>query len=240
MRPAILAVLLLAALSLSACETTAEKSAELQRKANRVSVTERGLSIAKESRQVSVLQASVVRSAEGAAVVVKLRNRSASALHEVPIAITVKAADGHVLFQNNGGGLERALIAVPSIGPRETVVWVDDQIPPGGAPASASARVGEAPSVAAPLPDLQVTDVRVSEDPANGLVATGTVRNRSKLAQTSLVLYGTASRADRIVAAGRQILPKLAAGASSTVEVALLGDAHGAKPQIAAPASSFR
>jgi len=239
-RPGILALLLLAALALSACQTTAEKSAELRRKAKRVSVTERGLSIAKESRQVSVLQASVVSSAEGAAVAVKLRNRSAGALREVPIAITVKAANGHVLFQNNGGGLERALIAVPSIGPRETIVWVDDQIPPGGAPASASARVGEAPSAAAPLPKLAVTDVRVSEDPANGLVATGTVRNRSKLTQTSLVLYGTASRGNRIVAAGRQIMPELAAGASSSVEIALLGDAGGAKPQIAAPASSFR
>lgn len=238
MRPGVLAALLLAALALSACQTTAEKSAELRRQAKHVSLERHGLSIVHESRAVSVLGASVVRGSEGTAVAVTLRNHSARALREVPVAITVKGADGRVLFRNDGAGLERALVAVPSIAPRSTIVWVDDQVPLGGSPTSVSARVGEAPTAAAPLPAMSIAHVRVSEDPANGLVATGTVSNHSKLAQTSLVLFGTAARAGKIVAAGRQILPELAAGASSEFEVALLGDARGAKPIVVAPATS--
>jgi len=233
-----LAALLLAALSLSACETTAEKSAELRRHAKHVSLEQNGLSIAHESRAVSVVGASVVRDSEGTAVAVTLRNHSARPLREVPVAITVKGADGRVLFRNDGAGLERALVAVPSIAARSTIVWVDDQVPLGGSPANVTARVGEAPSAPAPLPAMSIAHVHVSEDPANGLVATGTVSNRSKLAQKSLILFGNAARAGKIVAAGRQILPELAAGASIEFEVALLGDARGAKPLVAAPATS--
>ena len=235
-----LALAIAVLLALSGCETTAEKSAALRRAAKHVALNEKGLSIAADSRDVSVLGASVVRDSEGAAVVVTLRNHSAHALREVPIAITVKSAAGSVLFQNNGVGLERALVSVPSIAAHGTVVWVDDQVPASGGPASASARVGPAPTLAGALPAISSGSVHLGEDPSNGVVARGTVSNRSKVAQRTLVLFAVARRAGRIVAAGRQILPELAPGASSSYEVALLGNASGATPQVQAPASSLR
>ena len=58
-----------------------------------------------------------------------------------------------------------------------------------GAPTGVSARVGEAPNVAGSLPQLAIGATQLSEDPASGLVATGTVTNHSGVEQTSLVLF---------------------------------------------------
>ncbi|HEX3434854.1 MAG TPA: hypothetical protein VHT25_12435 [Solirubrobacteraceae bacterium] len=230
--------LVLAAIALGGCETTAEKSAQLQRQAKRITLDEKGLSITRASAEVKVVDATVVHDSERAAAVVTLRNGSAHAQHDVPIAIVVKDARGRTLFQNNGAGLEGALVSLPSIGPHATATWVDDQLPATGAPASVSARVGEAPSVASALPQLTIGATQLSEDPASGTVANGSVRNRSAVEQRGLVVFAVGRRAGRVVAAGRAIVPELAAGASAPFQVSLVGEAKGAQLQFAAPPSS--
>jgi hypothetical protein len=220
-----LAALALATLALSGCETTAEKSAELQQRAKRVTLDEKGLSIARQSTDVKVLQATIVRGSEEAAAVVTLHNRSSHTLRGVPLAITVKDGGGRTLFQNNGPGLQAALVSVASLGPHRTLTWVDDQLPVGGAPTSVSARVGQARKLSGNPPTLRIDGVHLSEDPSNGLVASGVVANRSAIAQTSLVVFGVARRGGRVVAAGRGVLPRLAAGASAPFEVFLVGNA---------------
>jgi hypothetical protein len=234
-----LAALAVTVLALSGCETTAEKSARLQRQAKRVALDEKGLSIAHESRDVQVTGATVVSDSERAAAVVTLHNESAHAQRAVPIAITVKDSHGRTLFQNNGAGLESALVSLPSIGPHATVTWVDDQLPATGAQASVSATVGEAPSVNGSLPRLTIGSPQLSEDPASGLVATARVSNRSHVEQRGLVLFAIAQRSGRIVAAGRAVVPELAAGASASFQASLVGDAKGAALQFVAPASTF-
>jgi hypothetical protein len=227
------------ALALSGCETTAEKSAQLRRQAKRVTLDEQGLTITRESAEIKVVSATVLHDSERAAAVVTLHNSSAHAQRAVPIAIAVKDARGRTLFQNNGAGLERALVSLSAIGPHATVAWVDDQLPVSGAPASVSARVGQAPSVAGPLPKLSIGATKLSEDPASGLVATGTVSNRSTTEQSGLVLFAVARRSGKIVAAGRAIVPELAPNASAPFQVSLVGDAHRAQLEFAAPPTSF-
>jgi hypothetical protein len=224
---------------LGGCQTTAEKSAKLERRAKRVTLQQqKGLSIARRSSTVEVLGARVVHDAQRAAVVVTLRNRTARAERAVPIAVTVKDAHGRALFRNDAPGLEAALVSVPSIAAHATVVWVDDQLPAGGAPASAVAQVGEAPSFGGRPPVIAVSGARIAEDPANGVVASGTVTNRSKVAESSLVVFTVARRGAKIVAAGRAIVAELAPGASSPFQASLVGQALGAHPQVsAAPAS---
>jgi hypothetical protein len=232
--------LALGALALSGCETTAEKSAKLERQAKRVTLQqEKGLTITRESSSIEVTEATVLHSSERAAAVVTLKNRSAHAQREVPIAIAVKDARGRTLFQNNEPGLEHALVSIPSIPAHETVVWVDDQLPAGGQPASVGARVGQAPPVAGQLPQLAITRAKLSEDPASGMIAEGTVANRSKVAQSGLVLFALARSAGRIVAAGRAVVPELAPGASAPFQASLVGDAYGASLQVFAPPASF-
>ena len=228
---------LLALLALSGCESTQEKSAQLEKSAHHTRLAERGLSIVKQSTDVSVLGAVLVHGAEGAAAVVTLRNDSAHALRDVPIAITVKDAHGNTVFQNNAPGLEAALTSLGSLPAHGLATWVDDQVPASGAPASVSAIAGVSPAVNGALPEIEVTGVRPSEE-SGSATAAGTVRNRSTVAQQSLVVYVVARRAGRVVAAGRAILPEAAPGAAVPFQAFLVGSSAGTKLEASAPAST--
>src|SRR4029077_14894908 len=116
--PALLALGVLVALS--GCETTAEKSAKLERAAHHAHLAEKGLTIGKQSADVRVLNAIVVHGHEGNAAVLTLRNDSAHALRAAPIAITVRDARGATLFQNNAPGLEAALTSLGSLPDRKS------------------------------------------------------------------------------------------------------------------------
>ncbi len=231
------AALVLAAVALTGCETTAEKSAKLEKSAKHFTLSHRGLSIARASTQAEVLSATVVRDSEGAAAAVSVRNSTSQTLRSVPIAITVKSAHGQTLFQNNTPGLETGLTQVSSLPAHGSVTWVDDQLPSAGAPASVSARVGEAPVASGPEPRIEVEDLRLSEE-TSGETA-GTVRNRSNVTQQKLVVYVIARRAGRIVGAGRAVLGEVAPGASAPFQAFLVGDLKGAKLEASAPASTF-
>jgi len=223
----------------SGCESTQEKSAQLERQAKRVTLAQKGLSIARQSRFVKVVGATVVRDAEGAAVAVTLRNDSARALRQVPLAITVAGKDGRTLFENNAPGLEAALVSVPSLPAHGTIVWVDDQVPPNGEPAKASAKVGEAPAVAGPVPRVAVSGLHAIEDPTSGPGAAGTVVNRSSVEQRNLVVFVVGRRGGAVVAAGRAVLPELAAGATLPFQVFPIGTARGARLEASVPPSTF-
>jgi len=236
------AALVLAALALSGCETTAEESAKLEKQARREqaehpALTQKGLSIAHASTQVKVLDTTVVRGSEGAAAAVTVSNTSAHTLRTVPIAITVKDTHGRTLFQNNAPGLEAALTSISSLPPHGSATWVDDQIPKSGQPASVSAIVGEARVVAGEVPRIEVEGVRPSEETSGE--AAGTVRNRSNVTQQKLVIYVIARRAGTILAAGRAVLPEVAAGASVPFQAFLVGTPAGAKLEANAPATTF-
>jgi hypothetical protein len=232
------AVALLALLALSGCDTTAEKSAKLEKAAHHTRLAEKGLTIGKASGEVRVLSATIVHGHEGNAAVVLLHNTSAQTLRAVPIAITVKDAHGATLFQNNGAGLEPALTSLGSLPAHGQATWIDDQVLASGTPASVSAIVGEAPSVSGALPRIEVQGVHASEE-GGTQGAAGTVRNDSSVLQQNLVVYVLALRGNRIVAAGRAVLPEVGAGASLPFQAFLQGDASGARLEASAPASTF-
>jgi hypothetical protein len=239
--PSVLALALV--LALSGCETSAEKSAQLEKQAklaqarNPVKVS-RGLSITHAGSAVRVVSTQVLHSSEGSAAVVTLRNVSAHALREVPIAITVRDAGGHVLFQNNAPGLEAALTSVPVLAAGAQFTWVDDQVQAGGTPASVSALVGEAPRAPAGALRIALSAVRATEEAGSSGVA-GTVHNDSAVTQHGLVVYGIARRGGRIVAAGRAVLSEVAAHSSSQFQVLFIGSAGGAHLEVMAPPSTL-
>jgi hypothetical protein len=225
-------------LALTGCETTAEQSARLEREAHHVHLAERGLSITKASAAVHVVSAILVRGAAGAAAVVTLRNDSGHALEGVPIAITVKSANGSTLFQNNAPGLEAALTALAALPAHGEATWVDDQVPASGAPASVSAIAGEARTARGPLPRIEVEGVHASEENGASVSAAGTVKNRSNATQQNLVVYALARRAGKVVAAGRAILPEVAPGEAVPFQAFLTGTPTGATLQASAPATT--
>jgi hypothetical protein len=235
--------LLLCALALGGCESSQEKSAQLEKQAKLARAAHpvqaaKGLSIAHPSSTVRVVATQAVHSSEGTAVVVTLRNVSTHALRDVPIAITVKGADGSTLYQNNTAGLETALTAVALLPAGAQSEWIDDQVQTAETPTSVSALVGEAPQAPPGVPRIALTGVHANEEGGTSGVA-GTVHNDSAVPQRELVVYGIARRGGRIVAAGRAVLSNVAAHGSSPFQVLFIGSASGAEVQASAPPSTF-
>jgi hypothetical protein len=238
-----LGAVLVLALALGGCESSQEKSAQLEKQAKLAKAehpveTAKGLSIAHASSAVRVVATQAVHSSEGTAVVVTLRNASTHALRDVPVAITVKGAGGSTLYQNDAAGLEAALTAVPLLPAGAQFQWIDDQVQAAEAPASVSAVVGEAPQAPATVPRIALTGVHANEEGGSSGVA-GTIRNDSAVTQRELVVYGIARRGARIVAAGRAVLSKVAAHGSSPFQVLFIGSASGAQVEASAPPSTF-
>jgi hypothetical protein len=242
-RAAAALALALAAFALTACETTAQKSARLEAAAKRVGGNSpgiRGLSITAVSPVVKAIAAAVVHSSEGTAAIVTLHNDSATALRDIPIEITVRDARGASIYANTAQGLGRALISAPVIGAHASLTWVDDQIQAKGTPASVTARVGRSPAIRGALPSITVAGAHLVEDPSTGPGAAGTVVNRSSIAQRELVVYAVASRGTRILAAGRAVLPEAAANASTPFQLFFIGDPRGGRLSLSAPATTLR
>jgi hypothetical protein len=223
------------ALTLSGCETTAEKSAKLERAAKHVAhAAQTGLTIAHPSAVVKVLSSEIVDRSQGAAaVVLTLHNDSATALGEVPIAVSLKDAKGALLYSNATPGLAKTLTSIALLAPHATATWIDDQIQASGA-TSVAAEVGEGKPVSAGAPaQLSVHATR----PQEGSVE-GTLTNGSSTAQSELVIYAVARRGSRVVAAGRAVLASVPAGASTPFQVFFVGDPQGAQLQLSAPPTS--
>jgi len=100
-----------------------------------------------------------------------------------------------------------------------------------------TALVSAAPAAA--LPRVRVSGLRPSEEGTGGAAVAGTVTNSSAIAQRKLVVFATARRGGRVVAAGRAVVPKLAAHASAPFQAFLIGDARAAKLAASVPATTF-
>jgi hypothetical protein len=240
----LVAALAVAALALNGCESNIERSAKLEKKARAARLAHpqenlKGVVVTRENPKVKVLTVDVVHGEGGVAAVVLLRNESSKPLHSAPIALTVNDAKGAVLYQNNAPGLNPTLVSVPLLRAHAVTVWVDDQIQATGVPRKASAKVGEAPAATGQLPRVIVSGVHSSEESGNGASVEGTVTNRSKVAQQQLVVYVVARRAGRIVAAGRAVLPEVAAGQTTPFQVFFIGSPKGAQLEASAPPTTL-
>jgi hypothetical protein len=234
------AVLALAALALAGCETTQEKSAQLERAARRKGVAQNapGLRIASASKTVKVSAASALHTREGTAAIVTLSN-SAGAQREVPLLISVSQSGGAPV-SNSEPGLARSLTSAAYVPAHGSAVWVDDQITLSGAPGAVTAKAGEGKAASGAPPRIVLGPHRLETEPG-GEVLTGTVSNRSPITQHELAVYALAKRGGRTVAAGRGVVSSLAPGASSRFQIFLVGgSAAGAQLTLSAPPSTFR
>lgn len=232
-------LLALAALVLAGCESSQEKSAKLEKVAKLAErrTAQSGLHITSPSKTVHAAETALVQGSEGAAVAVTLRNSSSTAARDVPIEVTVSGAGGAVLYTNTASGTQRTLTTVPLVPAHGELVWVDDQVTAKGG-TKAAAIVGEGTAYRGAAPTITAGTPRLVEDPTNGLGAEGQVSNRSSTAQQELVVYAVARSGGRIVAAGRAVVPQLAAGASASYQVFFIGSPKGAALQVSAPPST--
>ncbi len=146
-----LLALALAALVLAGCETTAEKSARLERAAKRHAVNVASPDHAPFRRSppatpaptFGALERRSCTAAKGRPRSSCSTTRAAEDLHEVPVLITVKDAGGHTLYTNNAPGLSHALTGVALLPAHGTLTWIDDQLQAAGTPAAVTAKVGD-------------------------------------------------------------------------------------------------
>ncbi len=225
------------ALVIGGCQSTQDKSAELAKQGG-VSVTEKGLEIAKRSREVKVARKAVLDDPNGIAAIVELRNTGKRTLVNVPIAIDV-LAKGKKVFSNDAPGLERSLVSVAVLEPGESLAWVNDQVFAAGPKLKA---VVGATSERAPakLPEIDVSPPKLGGDPTSGIAVEGRVANRSEVLQRKLVIYAVARRGGRIVAAGRGQIERLKPGASAGYQIFFIGNPEGAQVELAAPPTTFQ
>jgi hypothetical protein len=236
-----LALLALVALGASGCESTQSKSARLARQASRADA-EAGLELGRRNPEVRVTRTELVSDRNGTAAAVELKSSANRVEVGVPVAIAVKDAAGKPVFSNTGPGLAPSLNHVPALRPGQRLWWVNDQVGIGGDPGARrlGARVGTS-EVRPParLPRLELGRLRMGTDP-DGLYTRGTVRNRSKVDQLQLIMFGVARRRGKVVAAGRAGIERLKAGRTGKFKVFWIGDPRGAAVEVAAPPSTLR
>lgn len=237
------AALALAALALCGCETTAETSARLEKRAKqqapRALAVQTGVSITRDSTRLKVLDARVLTRAERTAVVVTLRNDSPLALRAAPIALDVKDARGASLYSNTAPGLTPALTSVPFVPAHAELSWIDDQVTGAARASGVSARVGEGSPARGPVPRLRIAGAHAIEDPANGPSEEGILVNESPAAQRELVIFAVARQAGKLKAAGRAVLPEAPARTSTRFQIVFVGDPRGARLQLSVSPTTF-
>jgi hypothetical protein len=230
----------LVAVTLCGCQSTQERSAELQHRAKHDLLAAHSAAVTIESPSIKVLQSTVIHSSSGTAVVVALRNTSTHTLENAPIEVTVRDAHGNLLYQNNASGLEPSLSTVSLLPADRETIWVDDQVTASGVPASASALVGEGAQDSGSIPQLSISGTHQSAESGSEATLSGGVTNHSRTTQQNLVVYAVARRGVKIVAAGRAVLPEVpAAGTNVPFQIYFVGDPSGAQIQTSAPASTF-
>lgn len=228
-------MLVAVALALTACESSQEQNAKLEKvykreaaeAAKRNALTQHGLSIAHPNRLVKVVRASVLHSSEGTAAAITLHNDSASALRDLPIAIAVKSRAGETVYTNTTPGLAATLVSLPFLGAHATITWVQDQVATSSPPASVTATVGAGERVSEPPPRLEVTGVRLNEGEVEGSLV-----NHTQTSEHEIVLYALARRGGAIVAAGSAIVARAEAGTSAHFQTFLIGNAQGAQLEV--------
>lgn len=207
---AVAALALLAVAGLSACQSTQDKSAELEAKGGTQLLSEEGLEIKRENPDVKVTSTALLSNAEGNAVVVGLHNDSGQNLTEVPILIEVLNSKGKSFYKNDIPGIEPALAAVPYIPAHGDAEWVDDQVLGAGKPKSVKVKVGTGGGAySGAIPDIEVSQPKIEGDPVSGISATGNVVNKTGTDQRRLLLYAVARKGGRVVAAGRGAIEHL-------------------------------
>ena len=237
-------MLALAALALAGCETSAEKSAQLEKQAKlhqtHLSAQRaplQSLAAGRTGSKARVTATTTLHSREGTAAVVTVRSLSPSALRNVPILISVTGSGGHTLYTNDVSGLAPSLTSIALLAPHASFSWIDDQIQGQQAPTGVTAKLGEGEPLGASGAQQLPVSGTVSEPGSEGGTVEGTVTNPSASSQHEVVVYAVARRATRTVAAGRAVLASLAGGASSHFQLFLIGNPSGATLSLVAQAA---
>lgn len=239
-RPAVAGLAALAgAGALAGCASTQEKAARLRLNSARIVASQSATRVTTPGVAVAVLRTALVSAAGHTAFVVTVGNSGRRAVSDLPISVGYRPRGRHDVYVNAGADLPYFDAHLPAIAGHATLTWVYTvrrRLPAGVRP---FARVGPAPAVpgaALSLPPAIRAEVRA---PGAGGRVTVAVRNLSGVPQLQLPVYAVAERDGHPVAAAEQTLAQLAANASQTVRLRLLGAAGRSAVQVQAAPTIF-
>jgi len=220
---------------LSACESTQDKNKRLAREGAKAAANQKGVVVTKQSPDLAIGKTLVVTDPNGAAAVVELTNKSAKAFAKVPLSIAVAGPAGKPLYTNATPGLQDSLTGPASLAPKQSIIWVDDQLGVLDKPGALKVLAGDGkPDPGAKHPKIVVGQPKVVYD-VSGTEATGKVTNTSHVAQRMLFIYAVAKKGGKIVAAGRGAVELLKPGKSKSYTIFFIGDPRGAQIRLSAP-----
>ncbi|MGK2933348.1 MAG: hypothetical protein ACSLFD_11410 [Solirubrobacterales bacterium] len=236
MNPGYAALAFLASIALLAgCESTQSKSAKLEAEGEDLVKTEK-VDIGAANKQIDIVEKTVLTDVNGSAVAVVMKNDSQGGLADAKISVNVKGANGKSVYRNDAAGVETSLIQVPVVAAGGEVIWVNDQVIATAPPKSVEVTVGEAKQLPRDLPEIEVSEPKLTTDPTSGIEAVGTVTNKSDIDQIDIVLYAIARKGGKIVAAGRgQIANLKTDGKPATYHIFFIGNPTGADVTVVAP-----
>lgn len=227
----------LAALALSACESSQDRSARLASQAKTLKRAS-GLRIEHRNPNVRVVRTTVLHDANGTAAVADLRNTGRRPQVGVPLSLEVDDAKGRAVYRNDAPGLDVSLTSVPLVGGGRRSFWVHNQVLSPAKPGKARVVVGAATGRAVGTPPrIELLDIHFDRD-SDGISARGVVRNRSRIVQKRLTVSCVARRDRRVVAAGRAVVDKLQPHPTKKpvrFAVYFIGDPRGARLECIAP-----
>ena len=220
-------------------ETTPEKSAKKAKTAVNSIAHQKGLAIGKRNAAIRVQDTAIVQDANGVAAVVRVKNTGSTQV-ALPLAITVSDAKGKKLYANDTPGLDASLTSLPVLGAGQEADWVNNQILVAGKASEVAAQVGvgKGKPSGGSLPKIVLSNIQAGHD-EDGDYAKGIVANESVIAQKRLVISCVARDGDKVLAAGRAIVDRLAPAAESkkptTFTVFFIGDPRQAQLACTAP-----
>jgi hypothetical protein len=234
----------MAGVSLSACESTEQESAKLDRAGQRALAGQGGLQLGAVNHSVKVSDVTLLSASGRTAVALRVSATSAAPQLDLPLAVDVTGPGSKQLYSNEAGGLEASLQRVSVAGAGQATWWVDDQVllPAGSAGASArvSVRVGSVAGAHRGEPLLaRASGVHLGQQ--DGLAtAEGEVVGPFPNSHSRVPVFVVAQRGGRVVAAGRAVVsspPRR--GEPVPFQIFLVGEATGAKLQVSvAPSES--
>jgi hypothetical protein len=231
------ALAVLAGVSLTACQSSQDKSKEIQARAQ--AAAPKPLVIKHRDKDVKVGATTLLHDQNGDAIVVQLTNQSNKTLVDVPILVEVKSGK-QTVYKNDTAGLDFALNHVAVLQPHETFYWVNDQLTGQGNSAKVTVGEPEQPSPSGRLPEFTVTPPRHGQD-ISGPKVTGRVTLHSNVDQDHLILFAVARQGGRIVAAGRGQIKALKSGARpSPYVIYFIGNPTGAQVTIQTPPTTLK
>jgi hypothetical protein len=143
---------------------------------------------------------------------------------------------------NRAAGLDYFRTHVAAIAARSSVTWLFETSSPRGVAGRPFAVVGDEArppiTVATVLPHIDAA-VRRTTQAAGRLRLQVQITNRSPIPQDELPVYAVASSGDRLAAAGSATVSRLGGGASTTVNLGLIGRAGHARIQLEALPTLF-